>query len=107
MPLVIQASALVQIADKDFVKEHSRSEAYMRNVQNRILILVPAMALSTFSIASFFAWAIARRIIELRLEERVGERLRITLELHDTFLEGAKSHYSLIETRDASAGTLK
>jgi signal transduction histidine kinase len=29
----------------------------------------------------------ARRIIELRLEERVDERLRITRELHDTFLQ--------------------
>jgi signal transduction histidine kinase len=77
----------VKIVDHDFVDERSRSEASMRTVQNRILVLVPAMAVSTFSIATFFVWAIARKIIELRLEERVNERTRITRELHDTFLQ--------------------
>jgi signal transduction histidine kinase len=59
----------------------------MRNVQRRILLIVPATAISTFLIASFFAWTIAGRIIDLRLEERVSERTRITRELHDTFLQ--------------------
>jgi signal transduction histidine kinase len=77
----------VRIVDQDFVKERSQSEANMRTVQDRILVLVPAMAVSTFSIATFFVWAIARKIIELRLEERVNERTRITRELHDTFLQ--------------------
>ena len=86
-PVEIQASALVKIVDQEFVVELSRSEANMRSVQSRILVLVPAMAVSTFSIATFFAWAIARKIIELRLEERVSERTRITRELHDTFLQ--------------------
>jgi signal transduction histidine kinase len=86
-PVELQASALVKIVDHDFVDERSRSEAGMRTVQNRILVLVPAMAVSTFSIATFFVWAIARKIIELRLEERVNERTRITRELHDTFLQ--------------------
>lgn len=86
-PIEIQASALVKIVDQEFVGELSRSEASMRSVQNRILVLVPAIAVSTFSIATFFAWAIARKIIELRLEERVSERTRITRELHDTFLQ--------------------
>ena len=86
-PVELQASALVKIVDHDFVDERSRSEASMRTVQNRILVLVPAMAVSTFSIATFFVWAIARKIIELRLEERVNERTRITRELHDTFLQ--------------------
>jgi len=86
-PLETQTSALVKIVDQEFVRELSRSEANMRSVQNRILVLVPAMALSTFSIATCFAWAIARKIIELRLEERIGERTRITRELHDTFLQ--------------------
>ena len=75
------------IVDQEFVRELSRSEANTRSVQSRILVLVPAMAVSTFSIATFFAWAIARKIIELRLEERVSERTRITRELHDTFLQ--------------------
>ena len=86
-PVEIQASALVKIVDQEFIVELSRSEANMRSVQRRILVLVPAMAVSTFSIATFFAWAIARKIIELRLEERVNERTRITRELHDTFLQ--------------------
>ena len=86
-PVEIQTSALVKIVDGEFVRELSQSEANMRSVQNRILVLVPAMAVSTFSIAAFFAWAIARKIIELRLEERVFERTRITRELHDTFLQ--------------------
>ena len=86
-PVEIQASALVKIVDQEFAVELSRSEANMRSVQSRILVLVPAMAVSTFSIATFFAWAIARKIIELRLEERVSERTRITRELHDTFLQ--------------------
>src|SRR5258708_4813597 len=70
-PVELQASALETIVDQDFVKERSRSEANMRTVQNRILVLVPAMAVSTFFIAPFFAWAIAPRTIELPLEERV------------------------------------
>jgi len=86
-PVEMQASALVKIVDQEFVGELSQSEANMRSVQSRILVLVPAMAISTFSIATFFAWAIARKLIELRLEERVNERTRITRELHDTFLQ--------------------
>ncbi len=86
-PVETQASALVKIVDQEFVRELSRSEANMRNVQGRILVLVPAMAVSTFSTAMFFVWTIARKIIDLRLEERLNERTRITRELHDTFLQ--------------------
>jgi signal transduction histidine kinase len=59
----------------------------MRNVQRSILLIVPATAISTVFIAAFFGWAIARRILELRLEERVSERTRIARELHDTLLQ--------------------
>jgi signal transduction histidine kinase len=86
-PIEIQASALVKIVDQEFARELSRSEANMRTVQGRILVLVPVMAISTFSIATFFAWAIAQKIIKLRLEERLNERTRLTRELHDTFLQ--------------------
>jgi signal transduction histidine kinase len=86
-PVEIQASALVKIVDQEFARERALSEANMRTVQSRILVLVPAMAASTFSIATFFAWAIARKIMELRLEERVGERTRIARDLHDTLLQ--------------------
>jgi signal transduction histidine kinase len=90
-PVETQASALVKIVDREFVRELSRSEANMRYVQGRILGLVPAMAVSTFSTAMFFVWTIARKIIELRLEERLNERTRITRELHDTFLQTIQS----------------
>ena len=86
-PIEIQASALVKIVDQESARELSRSEVNMRTVQVRILVLVPALAVSTFSIATFFAWAIARKIIDLRLEERLNERTRLTRELHDTFLQ--------------------
>ena len=49
----------------------------MRSVQRRILILVPANAICSFLIAAFFGWSIARRIWELRMDERVTERMRI------------------------------
>jgi signal transduction histidine kinase len=59
----------------------------MKTVQRTILIIVPATAVCTFCIAAFFGWSIARRIIELRLEERVTERMRIAGELHDTLIQ--------------------
>jgi signal transduction histidine kinase len=59
----------------------------MRSVQGRILILVPATAICSFLIAAFFGWSIARRIWELRLDERVTERMRIARDLHDTLLQ--------------------
>ena len=60
----------------------------MKAVQLRILFLVPATAISTFFMAAFLGWAITRRIVELRLEERLTERTRIARELHDTLLQG-------------------
>ena len=48
---------------------------------------MPITAISTFFIAAFFGWAITRRIVELRLEERVSERTRIARELHDNLLQ--------------------
>jgi len=52
-----------------------------------MFFIVPITAISTFFIAAFFGWAITRRIVELRLEERVSERTRIARELHDTLLQ--------------------
>ena len=64
-----------------------QAAAEMKMVQRTILIIVPATAVCTFCIAAFFGWSIARRIIELRLEERVTERMRIAGELHDTLIQ--------------------
>ena len=80
-------SALVKSIDRDLDEELPHAVANMRSVQRRILLIVPATALSTVLIAAFFGWAVARRILELRLEERVSERTRIARELHDTLLQ--------------------
>lgn len=103
-------SALVKNIDRDLDEELPRAVANMRDVQNRILIIVPATATSTVFIAAFFGWAIARRILELRMEERVSERTRIARELHDTLLQsfqGVLMNFSgvpyLIRDRPAEA----
>ena len=86
-PTETLTSSLVKSIDREASGELTQAVANMRNVQRRILLLVPVTAISTFLIASFFAWTIAGRLIDLRLEERVSERTRITRELHDTFLQ--------------------
>ena len=83
----VTTSAHVKSINRDLDEELPRAVANMKNVQRRILIVVPATALSTVLIAAFFGWAIARRLLELRLEERVSERTRIARELHDTLLQ--------------------
>jgi signal transduction histidine kinase len=80
-------SVLVKSIDHDLDEELPRTVAHMRNAQRSILLIVPATAVSTALIAAFFGWAIARRILELRLEERVSERTRIARDLHDTLLQ--------------------
>jgi signal transduction histidine kinase len=80
-------SALIKNINRDLDEELPRAVANMQDVQRRILLMVPATALSTVFIAAFFGWAIARRILELRLEERLSERTRIARELHDTLLQ--------------------
>jgi signal transduction histidine kinase len=80
-------SALVKSIDRDLDEEVPRTVANIRDVQRRILIIVPTTAIFTAFIATFFGWAMARRILELRLEERVSERTRIARELHDTLLQ--------------------
>ncbi len=80
-------AAHVKSLDRDLDEELPHAVANMINVQRRIFLIVPATAISTVLIAAFFGWAIARRILELRLEERVGERTRIARELHDTLLQ--------------------
>jgi len=80
-------SSLVESINRDLDQELPRAVANMRNVQRRILFIVPATAILTVLIAAFFGWAIARRMLELRLEERVSERTRIARDLHDTLLQ--------------------
>lgn len=80
-------SSLVKSIDRELDEELPRAVANMRDVQRRAILIVPATAISTVLTAAFFGWAIARRILELRLEERLNERTRIARELHDTLLQ--------------------
>ncbi len=86
-PIETQTAILVESIGKQAGEELSQAVAEMKTVQRTILIIVPATAVCTFCIAAFFGWSIARRIIELRLEERVTERMRIAGELHDTLIQ--------------------
>jgi signal transduction histidine kinase len=86
-PIETQTAVLVDSIDRQAHSELTQAAARMRNVQSSILFIVPATAISTFGIAAFLGWSVARRIIELGLDERVSERMRITHDLHDTLLQ--------------------
>ena len=86
-PVETQTAILVASVDRQASHDLTQAVEQMRSVQRRILILVPATAICSFLIAAFFGWSIARRILELRLDERVTERLRIARDLHDTLLQ--------------------
>ena len=86
-PIETQTAILVNSINQQASGELARGVAKMSSVERRVLIIVPAIALATFFIAAFFGWSIARRLIELRLDERVAERTRIARELHDTMLQ--------------------
>ncbi len=87
-PLETQTAALVANIDHEVSGERRQALANMKDAQLKIVFLVPATAISTFFMAAFLGWAITRRIVELRLEERLNERTRIARELHDTLLQG-------------------
>src|SRR5499433_3007955 len=86
-PIETQTSVLVGSIQQQANGELTQAVSKMASVQRRILFIVPTTAISTFFIAAFFGWAITRRIVELRLEERVSERTRIARELHDSLLQ--------------------
>lgn len=86
-PIETQTSVLVGSIQQQANGELTQAVLQMGSVQRRILVIVPLMAISTFLIAAFFAWAITRRILELRMEERVSERTRLARDLHDTLLQ--------------------
>ena len=90
----------VQSIDSQLAEELPHAVANMKNVQRRIFFIVPMTAISTVLIAAFFGWAIARRILELRLEERLHERIRIARMLHDTLLQsfqGLMLHLQVVD----------
>ena len=90
-PVETPTSALIESLDQEVSGQLAEAVANMRRIQNKILLIVPATAISTFCIAAFFGWAMSRRIVALRLEERVSERTRIARELHDTLLQSVVS----------------
>jgi signal transduction histidine kinase len=77
----------VDSIDRELNEELPIAVANMSDVERRVLVTVPVTAISTVLIAAFLGWATARRILELRLEERVRERTRIARDLHDTLLQ--------------------
>src|SRR5215470_3058277 len=86
-PIESQTSVLVGSIQQQAKSELTQAALKMGSVQRRILFIVPITAISTFFIAAVFGWAITRRIVELRLEERFSERTRIARELHDSLLQ--------------------
>ena len=86
-PIETQTSVLVGSIRQQANGELMQAALKMGSVQRRILFIVPVTAISTFFIAAFFGWAITRRIVELRMEERVSERTRLARDLHDTLLQ--------------------
>src|SRR5215472_241501 len=86
-PIEAQTSVLVGSIQQQANGELTQAVLKMESMQRRIFFIVPITAISTFFIAAFFGWAITRRIVELRLEERLNERTRIARELHDTLLQ--------------------
>src|SRR5262249_25524843 len=86
-PIETQTSLLVGSIQQQANGELAQAVLKMGSVPRRILFIVPLTAISTFFIAAFFGWDITRRIVELRLEERVSERTRIARELHDSLLQ--------------------
>jgi signal transduction histidine kinase len=93
-------SGYVQSIDRELDEELPRAVANMKHVQRTISLMVPITAISTVLVAAFFGWAIARRILELRLEERVSERTRIARALHDTLLQsfqGLMLHLQVVD----------
>jgi signal transduction histidine kinase len=86
-PMEAQISALVSSINNAVNTRMTQAVATMESLQSRILLIVPITTILTFLLAAFFGWSTARRIIELRIDERIQERTRIARELHDTLLQ--------------------
>lgn len=86
-PVEALCASLVAATDEEVSGELTLAVANMRRTQLRIFITVQVTAISTFFIAAVLGVAITRRIITLRVHERVAERTRVARELHDTLLQ--------------------
>ena len=85
-----QISSLVNMINNEVNIELAQAVTIMGNLESRILMVVTTTAIATFPVAAFFGWSIARRIIELRMDERVQERTRIAREVHDSLLQNVQ-----------------
>ena len=98
-PIESVTATLVESISRQAGAELTQAVEKTGNVQRSILVIVPATAISTFCIALFLGWSVARRMIELRLEERVNERTRLARDLHDTLLQsfhGSMLHFQVV-----------
>ncbi|MFY9646936.1 MAG: histidine kinase dimerization/phosphoacceptor domain-containing protein, partial [Terriglobales bacterium] len=86
-PVESLCASLVGGTDQEVRAELALAVADMRRAQLRIFVVVQATAISTFFVAAVLGGAVTRRIIILRVNERVAERTRIARDLHDTMLQ--------------------
>lgn len=74
-PVESLCASLVAGTDREVSGELALAAANVRRTQLFIFLVVPLTAISTFFVAALFGWAVTRRIITLRMHERV-EALR-------------------------------
>ena len=86
-PVESLCASLVAGTDQEVRGELALAVVDTRRTQLRIFVVVQATAISTFFVAAVFGVAITKRVISLRVQERVAERTRIARELHDTLLQ--------------------
>ena len=97
-PTETEVTAFANSIDEAFTAEIARSQKNAFRLQSRILLLIPLLASLTLLLAALFVWVGAQRTIELRLEERLSERMRITRDLHDTFLQTVQASRLLADS---------
>jgi len=74
-PVESLCASLVAGTDQEASGELALAVASMRRTQLVIFLVVPLTAISTFFVAAFLGWAVTRRIVTVRMHERV-EALR-------------------------------
>ncbi len=86
-PVESLCASLVAGTDQEVRVDLALAGTDMRRTQLSIFVVLQMTMISTFFLAAVLGVAITRRIITLRVHERVNERLRIARELHDTLLQ--------------------
>jgi signal transduction histidine kinase len=86
-PVESLCASLVAGTDQEVSADLALASSDMRRTQLGIFVVVQVTMISTFFVAAVLGVAITRRIITLRVHERVTERTRIARELHDTLLQ--------------------